>query len=369
MSRHTGNALVATFLLLLWSGLATALTSTLQQVTNFGTNPTNVGMYVYRPTTVSSSPALIVAIHYCTGTAQAYFSGSPYAQLADQYGFIVIYPSSPNSGTCWDVSSKKSLTHNGGGDSTGIASMVAYAKTQWGVDSNKVYVTGSSSGGMMTNVLSATYPDVFKAGIVYSGVAAGCFVSAAGGVDAWNSTCSGGQSTASAAQWASVARDMYPGYTGSYPRMQEYHGTADSTLNYNNLNEEVKQWAGVFGYNTSAPTQVQQNTPLSGYTKSIYGPNLQGISASGVGHTVPIQGAEDLKWFGIVGGTTTAPSGPTTTTAPGTTTAPVSTTSSASGATQSQWGQCGGTGWNGPTACAAGATCVAVSPPYYYQCQ
>ena len=70
-------------LLLLWSGLVAGLTSTLQQVTNFGTNPTNVGMYVYKPTSVSSSPALIVAIHYCTGTAQAYFNGSPYAQLAD----------------------------------------------------------------------------------------------------------------------------------------------------------------------------------------------------------------------------------------------------------------------------------------------
>ncbi|KAL1747360.1 carbohydrate esterase family 1 and carbohydrate-binding module family 1 protein [Schizophyllum fasciatum] len=357
-------------LLLLWSGLAAGLTSTLQQVTNFGTNPTNVGMYVYRPTTVAASPALIVAIHYCTGTAQAYFSGSPYAQLADQYGFVVVYPSSPNSGTCWDVSSKKSLTHDGGGDSTGIASMVAYAKKQYSVDPDKVFVTGSSSGGMMTNVLAATYPDVFKAGIVYSGVGAGCFVSASGGVDAWNSTCSSGQSTASAAQWAAVAHDMYPGYTGSYPRMQEYHGTADSTLNYNNLAEEVKQWAGVHGYDAAAPAQVLQNTPLSGYTKSIYGPNLQGISAAGVGHTVPIQGTEDLKWFGIIGSSgTAAPSSPATPTRITTTRAPVSTTTSAAGATQTRWGQCGGTGYNGPTTCASGSTCVAVSPPYYYQCQ
>ena len=196
---------------------------------------------------------------------------------------------------------------------------------------------------MMTNVLAATYPDVFKAGIVYSGVGAGCFVSASGGVDAWNSTCSSGQSTASAAQWAAVVHDMYPGYTGAYPRMQEYHGTADSTLNYANLAEEVKQWAGVHGYDASAPAQVLQNTPLSGYTKSIYGPNLQGISAAGVGHTVPIQGTEDLKWFGIIGGSgTTAPTGPTTTAPGSTTTAPVTTTSSAAGATQTRWGQCGG---------------------------
>ncbi|KAI1794628.1 hypothetical protein LXA43DRAFT_115191 [Ganoderma leucocontextum] len=31
--------------------------------------------------------------------------------------------------------------------------------------------------------------------------------------------------------------------------------------------------------------------------------------------------------------------------------------------------QCGGTSWIGPTVCAAGLTCVTVSPPYFSQCQ
>jgi acetylxylan esterase len=112
-------------------------------------------MFVYKPTTVKTKPAVIVAIHYCTGTAQAYFSGSPYAQLADTYGFVVIYPSSPNSGTCWDVSSKATLTHNAGGDSFGISNMVAYAISTYGADPARIFVTGSSSGGT-----SASFPTV-----------------------------------------------------------------------------------------------------------------------------------------------------------------------------------------------------------------
>ncbi|RPD54645.1 hypothetical protein L226DRAFT_487992 [Lentinus tigrinus ALCF2SS1-7] len=48
---------------------------------------------------------------------------------------------------------------------------------------------------------------------------------------------------------------------------------------------------------------------------------------------------------------------------------PVTTTTSASGPLQSQWGQCGGTGYSGPTSCASPYACKAVSPPYYYQCQ
>ncbi|KAI9708720.1 MAG: hypothetical protein M1820_003675 [Bogoriella megaspora] len=292
-------------------GLATALpspalTSTLQQVTNFGSNPSNTQMYIYVPSKVAANPPIIVAIHYCTGTAQAYFSGSPYAQLADQYGFIVIYPSSPYSGTCWDVSSKSALTHNGGGDSNSIANMVTYALQKYNGDSTKVFVTGSSSGAMMTNVMAATYPELFAAATAYSGVPAGCFVSSSNQVDGWNSTCSQGQINSTPTYWANVAKAEDPGYTGKRPRFQVYHGSVDTTLLPQNYNETVKQWTGVFGYDYTKPDQVQNNFPASRYTTDIWGVTaanprgtVQGIYAVGVGHTVPINGTQDLMWFGL----------------------------------------------------------------------
>ena len=123
---------------------------TLSQVTSFGSAPTKAGFYIYVPKKLAASPGVIVAVHYCTGTAQAYYSGSPYATLSEQYGFIVIYPSSPHSGTCWDVSSKATLSHEGGGDSNTIANMVKWTLTQYKADASKVFVTGSSSGAMMT---------------------------------------------------------------------------------------------------------------------------------------------------------------------------------------------------------------------------
>ncbi|OCH88340.1 cellulase CEL7A [Obba rivulosa] len=43
------------------------------------------------------------------------------------------------------------------------------------------------------------------------------------------------------------------------------------------------------------------------------------------------------------------------------------TTASAPAATQSKYGQCGGIGWTGPTACASGSSCEE-SGPYYSQC-
>lgn len=166
---------------------------------------------------------IIVAIHYCTGTAQAYFSGSQYANLADQKGFIVIYPSSPSSGGCWDVASTTSLTHNAGGDSKTIVNMVNYAVANYGGDASRVYATGSSSGAMMTQVLAGAYPDVFKAGSSYSGVPDGCFyvsgAQAGQATPGWSNTCANGQLTKTAQQWGDLTRSYYPGYNGTYPKM------------------------------------------------------------------------------------------------------------------------------------------------------
>lgn len=93
---------------------------------------------------------------------------------------------------------------------------------------------------MMSNVLAATYPEQIQALSLYSGVAAGCFLSSSGGVDQWNSSCASGQVSATPEAWGNVARNMYPGYNGTRPRMQIWHGSADTTLNPQNYKEEIK---------------------------------------------------------------------------------------------------------------------------------
>ncbi|KAK3335926.1 Alpha/Beta hydrolase protein [Cercophora scortea] len=354
----------------------------LTQVTSFGANTSGAKMYIYVPANLATKPAVIVAIHYCSGTASAYYSNTPYATLAEKHGFIVIYPESPYSGTCWDVSSPASLTHNGGGNSNSIANMVTYTLAQYNGDASRVFVTGTSSGAMMTNVLSATYPEMFAAASAYSGVPAGCFYT--GTVNGWNSTCSGGNSIHTQTEWANTALNMYPGYTGARPKMMILHGSADTTLYPQNFNETLKQWSGVFGYTYGSPQQTLAQTPSAAYTKYVYGPNLVGYYGTGVGHSVPVMGDLDLAWFGITGSsstttTTTTAAGPSTTLAtstktssPATTTstssaAATTTTASSGGCTAVRWAQCGGTGFTGCTACASPYKCT-FSNAYYSQC-
>jgi len=301
-----------------------ASAATLVEVTNFGSNPTNLRMHLYVPDRVASRPAVLVAVHYCTGTGPAFYSGTQFAALADQYGFIVIYPSATRSGQCFDVSSPGALTHNGNSDPVGIVSMVRWVVQNRNGDSNRVYVTGASSGAMMTNVLLATYPDVFKAGAAFMGVPHACFATTDGSM--WNSQCANGQRIMTAQQWGDLARNAFPGYSGPRPRMQLWHGTTDSTLRFPNFGEEIKQWTNVHGLSQN-PSST--DTPQSGWTRTRYGgtgvqPPVEGIAIQNVGHSLPLAGqaAMAIAFFGLNGTSnppsSTPPSGCTATVTPGT---------------------------------------------------
>ncbi len=85
----------AAALLVMAIGLAApAHAAALTRVTNFGSNPTNLNMYVYVPDRVAAKPALLVLVHYCGGSASSVFgwNGKDYATAADRYGYIMVLP-------------------------------------------------------------------------------------------------------------------------------------------------------------------------------------------------------------------------------------------------------------------------------------
>ncbi|MFG1705990.1 PHB depolymerase family esterase [Nonomuraea sp. M3C6] len=298
-----------------------AASAQLTEVTGFGTNPTNLRMHLYVPDGVAARPAVLVAVHYCTGSGPAFYSGTEFASLADRYKFVVIYPSATRSGSCFDVSSPQALRHDGGSDPVGIISMVRYVQQRYNADPDRTYVTGASSGGMMTNVLLGDYPDVFKAGAAFMGVPFGCFATTDG--SSWNSACANGQITKTPQQWGDLVRAAYPGYSGARPRMQVWHGTEDTTLRYPNFQEEIKQWTNVHGL---SQTPSLTDRPQSNWTRTRYGSTgttapVEAISIQGVGHSLPMGGmaAAVIDFFGLSsggGGGTTTPTPPTSPTPP-----------------------------------------------------
>lgn len=227
--------------------------------------PADVTMKIYVPDKVAAKPPVLLVVHYCGGTADAVFGqaqGGGIVKAADQYGFIMVFPS---SGRCWDIVSNKTRTRDGGGDSHAIKQMVLYAISEHGANADRLYSTGDSSGGMMTELLLALYPDLFKAGSAMAGMPAGCGATTTnpGGYD---NACAGGNVTHTPEEWGDIVRNMYPGYTGHRPRVQLFHGTHDEAqyggyISFKNHLEAIKQWSNVLGL-SSAPTTTQTGLTL-----------------------------------------------------------------------------------------------------------
>ncbi|GAA3049673.1 hypothetical protein GCM10020229_71350 [Kitasatospora albolonga] len=182
--------------------------------------------------------------------------------------------------------------------------MITYAQQRHGGNPNAVYVTGQSSGAMMTNVMLADYPDVFKAGASFMGVPYRCFYT--GTVRGWNSACAQGQVNRTAQQWGgSVRTSGYPGYTGPRPRVQLWHGTNDTILSHNNLGEAVEQWTDVLGVSQTPSTT---DSPVTNWTRTRYRTSagttqVEAYSLAASGHELPVKGstmaAEAIRFMGL----------------------------------------------------------------------
>jgi acetylxylan esterase len=164
--------------------------------------------------------------------------------------------------------------------------MIQYMNTTYKADPKKGFVTASSSRGMMTNVISAVYPDVIAAGPVYSGVAAGGLAESPGfGPATANLDCANGKK---------IVKTFYPGYNGTYPWMHVWYETADALVFYPKLGQEIKKWSGL---DDATWTKNLTTTPQGGYKLMVHGDetNFIAYSAFGVGHTVPVHQDLDLQ--------------------------------------------------------------------------
>ena len=64
----------------------------LRELTGFGANPGNLRMFAYAPENLPPKAPLVIALHGCTQTAADYDDGTGWSSLADNLGFVVVYP-------------------------------------------------------------------------------------------------------------------------------------------------------------------------------------------------------------------------------------------------------------------------------------
>lgn len=238
-------------------------------ITGVHTNHAGTRHYkLYVPTGYHGQPLpLVVMLHGCTQNPDDFAAGTRMNAIAEQTPCLVVYPAqsqSANGSKCWNWFKSVDQQREQGEPSI-IAGITREVIDAYHVDARHVYVAGLSSGGAMAVIMGTTYPELYAAVGIHSGLP----YAAASDLPSALAAMKGGM----APEHGRNAHRPVPA-AGSQPKpMIVFHGDRDTTVHPRNGDQIIAQSiASDTGENRGARTEVQKGRAAGGhgYTRTTH---------------------------------------------------------------------------------------------------
>ena len=225
--------------------------------------------FVYTPKDyqVSRAVPLVLMLHGCTQSAAEFATATRMNQLADEQQFIVVYVQQTRNHhnyRCWNWYDP-AHQHRGSGEPAILASIVYAVQkntAQWTIDPRRIYVAGLSAGGAMAVILAATYPDIFAALGVHSGLEYQAAQSQLAGMRA---SRRGGPNPALQGR---AAYQAMGNFARSVPVIV-FQGTNDSITTPINSDQVIQQWIQTNLLASAQPYAINFHSPISSKTEKV----------------------------------------------------------------------------------------------------
>jgi poly(hydroxyalkanoate) depolymerase family esterase len=265
--------------------------SDLTAVNNFGSDPGLLKEETYVPENFREGAPLVVVLHGCMQTAEGYNRGSGWSALADRYGFALLFPEQRRFNNALRSFNwfKRGDSHRDGGEPLSIRQMIKQVVEEHAVDPQRIFITGMSSGGAMTSVMLATYPEVFASGAIIAGLpyrSADTLTQAFFRMKGY-----GGPSDSKLEALVRGASENVE----NWPTISVWHGSLDQTVDPSNAGAIVRQWQGIHHVEgLPTRTEVVDGYPRQVWCDAVGREVIEEYNITGMGHGTPLEtgGAE-----------------------------------------------------------------------------